>query len=368
MNLKTTNDFKNIVINNTPLIDVRAPIEYEKGAFPNSINLPIMDNDERHNIGIKYKEEGNEEAVKLGLTLVSGTNKEAKVNAWLTFIEANPDTIVYCFRGGQRSRISQEWITEGLGREILRIEGGYKAFRNYLIDAFDPKNQNFTPLRLGGHTGSGKTQILNKIKHSIDLEGIANHRGSAFGDYITPQPTPIDFENQLAYSLIQQQETGYSHLVFEDEGKNIGRRFIPKIFTDHYMQSPLVVVSVSFEERSLNILKEYVTDSQKSHIDTYGKDNGLAIWFDYIVNSINKAEKRLGGDRHKLLLTKVKEAYHHQLATGSTDKNIEWIQIFLREYYDPMYEYQLNQHKKIITYEGTTDEVIDYFNDLVKVL
>lgn len=365
MNLNTTKNFKEIVINNTPLIDVRAPIEYEKGAFPNSINIPIMDNDERHDIGIKYKEEGNEEAVKLGHELVSGLNKETKVKAWLSFIEKHPEAVVYCFRGGQRSQISQEWITQAQGREILRIEGGFKAFRNYLIDSFSPENQSFSPIRLGGHTGSGKTTILYQIKHAVDLEGIANHRGSAFGDYVTPQPSQIDFENELAYTLIRQQNKGYSHLVFEDEGKNVGRRFFPQVFTQHYMQSPLVVVKVSFEQRGLNILKEYVTDSQASHINKYGPEEGLLMWFNYINNSINKAKKRLGGVRHKQLIDKVYQAYHYQLATGSTDKNIEWIQIFLKEYYDPMYEYQIERNKKIITYEGDTQEVIDYLNALI---
>ena len=363
MKLNTTNNFKKVVLNNTPLIDVRAPIEYEKGAFPNSINLPLMNNEERHEIGIKYKEEGNGQAVKLGYELVSGMNKDIKVKAWINFIHQNPETIIYCFRGGQRSQISQEWMTKELGREILRLEGGYKAFRNYLLDAFEPANQSFKPIRLGGHTGSGKTTILYQIKHAVDLEGIANHRGSAFGDYVTPQPSQIDFENLLAYTLIQQQDKGYSHLIFEDEGKNVGRRFFPQVFTAHYMQSPLVVVKVSFEQRALNILNEYVTESQKSHINKYGEE-GLLIWFNYINSSINKAKKRLGGVRHQLLLHKVEEAYHYQLATGSTDKNIEWIQIFLKEYYDPMYEYQIERNKKIISFEGNTEEVIDYLNAL----
>lgn len=364
MNLETTNKFKEIVINNTPLIDVRAPIEFEKGAFPNTINLPIMDDQERHDIGIKYKQEGNEEAVKLGHELVSGINKANKVKAWVEFINQHPETIIYCFRGGQRSRISQEWMSEALNRDILRIEGGYKAFRKYLLDSFEPKNLEFTPIRLGGHTGSGKTPILHQLEHSVDLEGIANHRGSAFGDYVTPQPSQIDFENLLAYTLIQQAHKGYAHLIFEDEGKNVGRRFIPRVFTDHYMQSPLVVVKVSFEQRSLNILKEYVTDSQLSHIDKYGEEHGLNKWFEYITNSINKAKKRLGGLRHKLLLDTVKEAFDYQLSAGSVEKHLIWIQIFLEEYYDPMYEYQINQHKDIISYEGNTEEVIDYLNSL----
>jgi tRNA 2-selenouridine synthase len=368
MELRTTNDFKTIVVNSVPLIDVRAPIEFEKGAIPGAINLPIMNDAERHVIGIKYKEDGNEEAVKLGHALVSGVNKQHKIEKWLQFIKKNPNAIIYCFRGGSRSEISQKWISTEQGREIDRIEGGYKAFRNYLIDAFEPENQNFKPIRLGGRTGSGKTPILNGLEYSVDLEGIANHRGSSFGDYITPQPSQIDFENLLAYTLIQKQAKGYSHLVFEDEGKNVGRRFFPKVFTNHYTSAPLVIVDIPLETRADNILNEYVIDSQERYIKSFGEEIGLNNWFNYIVASMNKAQKRLGGERHQHLIDSVTKAYKHQLKSHSIDLHLEWIHVFLKDYYDPMYTYQIEKQKDLIVFQGSKSEVIDYLNDLVKVL
>ena len=187
-----TNDFKSIVINNTPLIDVRAPMEYEKGAFPNSINIPILNNEERHIIGICYKEKGNEEATKLGYSIVAGKIKEDRLKLWTSFIKSNPDSIIYCFRGGSRSRIAQEWINDELHMNTPRILGGYKAFRNYLLDSLVEKNQNYTPIVLTGYTGSGKTMLLKELENSIDLEGIANHRGSSFGAHVKPQPTQIN--------------------------------------------------------------------------------------------------------------------------------------------------------------------------------
>ncbi|MBN2221475.1 MAG: tRNA 2-selenouridine(34) synthase MnmH, partial [Vallitaleaceae bacterium] len=176
--LKTTNNFRAIVLNETPLIDVRAPIEFQKGAFPNAFNLPIMDDFERKEVGTTYKQEGNEAAVSLGYQLVSGDNREAKVRAWVAFLKEHPNALIYCFRGGQRSRISQEWTSEALGHPVDRLEGGYKAFRNYLLNQLiTPTEQSYTPIRLSGCTGSGKTPLLKSLPHHIDLEGIANHRG-----------------------------------------------------------------------------------------------------------------------------------------------------------------------------------------------
>ncbi len=364
MELTTTNDFKKIVLNQTPLIDVRAPIEYEKGTFPGAVNIPLMDDEQRHLIGIRYKEAGNEKAVELGHELVSGTDKESKIAAWTSFIEDHPETIIFCFRGGQRSRISQEWIQEALGREVQRIEGGYKAFRHYLLDELNPKHQNFQPIRLGGHTGSGKTILLGKLDFSVDLEGIANHRGSSFGNQITPQPSQINFENQLAYKLIQLQDQGYTHLVFEDEGKNIGRCFVPKDFSLYYRQSPLVVIKVPVEERARIILQEYVIDSQKAHRDYYGDHDGLNLWLDYIIGSINKAKRRLGGDRHVNMLHMVKEAFTKQIADQNPDHHLPWIHDFLVNYYDPMYEYQLSNNQEHVVFQGSTDEVYDYLTSL----
>ena len=189
----TTNDFKNIVLKNIPLIDVRAPIEFEKGAFQTSVNLPILTNEERHIIGICYKEKGNDEATKLGYEIVSGKTRENRISGWIDFIDKNPDSMIYCFRGGSRSTIAQKWISEIGKREIVKLEGGYKSFRNFLINSLEPNSIKAKPLILTGYTGSGKTILLNNLKNSIDLEGIANHRGSTFGHHVTIQPTQINF-------------------------------------------------------------------------------------------------------------------------------------------------------------------------------
>ena len=363
-NLYQTSDFKNIVINDIPLIDVRAPIEYEKGAFPNSINIPILNNEERHIIGICYKEKGNEEATKLGYNMISGKIKDERVSLWTSFIKANPTTVVYCFRGGSRSRIAQEWINEELEIDIKRILGGYKAFRNYLLDSLSKENQNYTPIVLTGYTGSGKTKLLKEVKNSIDLEGIANHRGSSFGSHVTSQPTQINFENTLAYDLIKKQNIGYKHLVFEDEGKNIGKNFIPQEFFNYFHSGNIVLLSSSLEERIENTLKEYVIESQGEYINIYGCENGLSEWFNYIYSSMERLKKRLGGDKFKKVIDELEFAYKNQLSTGNIDYHKYWIELFLKEYYDPLYKYSLEMVKNKIIFNGNYKDVKEYLNAL----
>ena len=357
-------DFKSIVLNNIPLIDVRAPIEFEKGAFINSINMPILNNEERHIIGICYKEKGNEEATKLGYRLVSGKIKEDRVNMWISFIKENPETIIYCFRGGSRSRIAQEWINEELNMDVPRILGGYKAFRNYLLNSLAKENQNYTPLVLSGYTGSGKTKLLKELKNSIDLEGIANHRGSSFGAHVKPQPTQINFENNLAYDLIKAQDVGYKYLVFEDEGKNIGKNFIPQEFFNFFRSGDIILLSSSLEERIENTLKEYVIDAQIEYTNLYGYEEGLNKWFNYIYSSMDRLKKRLGGDKFKKVINELNFAYKNQLSTGNIDYHKYWIELFLKEYYDPLYKYSLESVKDKIIFSGNYSDVSDYLENI----
>jgi len=365
MELQTTKDFHSIVMNNTPLIDVRAPIEFEKGAIPNAVNLPIMDNQERHLVGTTYKENGNEVAVKLGHSLVSGYNKEKKITEWLDFLQKNPSAYIYCFRGGQRSKISQEWISEALGRPVTRLEGGYKAFRQYLMDALLPENQSYKPLRLGGHTGSAKTVLLNELPHHIDLEAIAIHRGSAFGNRLLPQPSPIDFENALAYDILHKSAKQYKHLIFEDEGRHIGRCYLPQDFSKFVNTSPLVILEVPFDERSYHILDEYVTQSQQEYVASFGHDAGLELWLTYILASMDKAKKKLGGTRHAHLVALAKNAFSMQQGLANNEGHLSWISYFLKDYYDPMYEYQLIQSKESICFQGTRSEVRAYLQNQI---
>lgn len=361
--LKTTDNFHKIVIDNIPLIDVRAPIEYEKGAFPNSVNLPILTNEERHIIGICYKNKGNEAATKLGYELVSGKVKEDRLSSWLSFIDNNKNAMIYCFRGGSRSTIAQQWITEAQDREIIKLDGGYKAFRNYLISSFLPEEQNYKPLILAGYTGSGKTILLNKLNNSIDLEGIANHRGSSFGAHIKPQPTQINFENTLAYKLINHKHNNYKHLVIEDEGRNVGKNFIPEQLTAFFSTGDLIVLDVPIEDRIANTLQEYVIDSQKEYLNHYG-EVGLDYWYQYIYNSMERVKRKLGGDRFNDILNEFSKAYTTQLKDKTYIAHHKWIEMFLKYYYDPMYKHGIEKNKKKILYKGNFSEVLDFLKNL----
>jgi tRNA 2-selenouridine synthase len=163
----------------TPLIDTRAPIEFEQGAFPQSQNLILMSDDEREKIGACYKNKGQAKAIELGHELVQGDVKNKRIEAWLQFIKNNPNGALYCFRGGLRSQITQQWIYTASGIDYPRVKGGYKALRRFLIDETYRIMQQITPIVIGGQTGCGKTLLLDKINNRIDLEGLANHRGSA---------------------------------------------------------------------------------------------------------------------------------------------------------------------------------------------
>lgn len=365
MNLPTTSDFSKIVLEDIPLIDVRAPIEFHKGAFIGSVNLPIMNDEERHLVGTCYKEQGNEEATKLGHKLVSGDVRASRIAAWTSHIAKYPNAMIYCFRGGSRSGISQKWITEATGKEITKLEGGYKAFRNYLLDEIAPEAITSTPIILGGYTGSGKTILLKQLENAIDLEGIAHHRGSSFGGHVMPQPAQIDFENNLAYALIKHKAKGYSHMILEDEGRNVGINFIPKPLAAHFSTGSLVVLEASLKERVQITLDEYVIQSQAEYIQHAGSEVlGLQEWFNYISHSMNKVKKRLGGDRFKRVIDMFEQAYQSQLATASYTPHEAWIELFLSDYYDPMYEYQLANTTKKIVFRGNAPAVLAYLKSL----
>ncbi len=359
--MSLTNDFKKIVIENTPLIDVRAPKEYEKGAFLNAVNLPILNDYERHLVGKCYKEHGEKEAVKLGHQLVSGETKQTRIKAWIRHLKQYPNSAIYCFRGGQRSSLCQAWLKEAIGKDIPRLKGGYKAFRHYLIQALDPSRQNGIPILLGGYTGSGKTDLLKHFNHFIDLEALANHRGSSFGRFHTPQPTQSNFENNLAYSLINHKHRNYRYILLEDEGSHIGRCFIPKPLAEFFNSGKLILLDIPFEKRLDQTVKEYVIESQKLY-NQYYLDDGLSMWSRYIINSINKIKKRLGGLRYKQVLNEFELAFNNQLKTGDNTKHINWIYILLKEYYDPMYQYQIETTNKKILFKGNESEVMDYIN------
>ena len=357
-----TSDFKHIVLNDIPLIDVRAPIEYQNGAFLNSINLPILNDDERKQVGITYKQKGNEEAVKLGHKLVSGEIKKKRVEAWIKTIKQNPQTILYCFRGGQRSQIAQSFINQD-GVDITRLQGGYKAFRGFLLDYIENSPNLFTPFILGGRSGSGKTILLNKLNNSIDLEGLANHKGSSFGRGITPQPTQINFENNLAYDLIKKVEAGYKNLIFEDEGKFVGSLYIPKSFAQYLSSAPLIILQEDTDKRIQATFDEYIVQSQM----LYQRSNNHTFdnWVSDMQKAVSRIRKRIGGQKFKELNDIFDNALKQQQSTNSLEGYKDFVEFLLLQYYDPMYDYQITKRSNKILFKGTYDEVIKYINSSI---
>lgn len=359
--LAQTDDFRRIVFEQTPLIDVRAPIEFQQGAFPSATNLPLMSDDERHKVGLCYKQYGNATAVKLGHQLVSPTVRAPRIQSWCDFIQQNPSALLYCFRGGMRSKIAQQWLAEQ-GHNIVRLKGGYKAFRRFLIDFLDAtperlKTQGVKPWVLAGRTGSGKTRVLQQLPSNLDLEGLANHRGSAFGRHVSPQPSQIDFENQLAMALMRLTDnlTPIKNLVIEDEARNIGSVSLNKPLFDFLKSNARVVLETPLEERLQITFDEYVTQAQQEYAS-------LDAWESFMQNAFERIRRRLGGERHHKVVSQFNNAFARQKNNGATHNHLDWIKTLLIEYYDPMYDFQIQKTQIPIAFKGDATAVIAFIN------
>jgi len=358
MLLPQLDDFSALFQNDTPLIDTRAPIEFTQGAFPFTTNLPLMSDEERKTIGTCYKNHGQEAAIKLGHQLVNGQTKQARIHAWETFIQENPNGALYCFRGGLRSQISQQWIYETTGIAYPRIKGGYKALRRFLIDETERLVHHIKPIVLAGQTGCGKTILLKQIENHIDLEGLANHRGSAFGNTTTPQPTQIAFENALGIDLIKKQQHGT--ILFEDEGHSIGQIRIPSSLYQVNQQADIILLEASLAQRINITIQEYISNMHTEFVNQHGDEIGFEKFTEYFMGSLNKIQKRLGGERHNQLVAQTKEAFIIHQKTADVSPYQAIIKTLLVDYYDPMYQYQIEKKRDRIVFTGTHDAVLDY--------
>ena len=362
IDLPQTDDFYSLFLNDTPLLDVRAPVEFKQGAFPYSINFPIMDDQEREDIGIRFKEYGQDDAIKLGHNLIQGAVKTKKVDHWETFFQQNPKGVLYCFRGGMRSKISQQWIYERTGNIFPRVKGGYKAMRRFLIDELEISSKEIQPIMLGGRTGIGKTILLQKLNQQVDLEGLFHHRGSVFGKHVTPQPSQIDIENTLTIELLKHRNKQHTHLVFEDEGANIGSRRIPAILFDAMQQAPLIQLEASVDERINITFEEYIIEALAEHQNFYGDDAGFTKWAEQLEESIDKIQRRLGGVRHKELKTLLSHAIQQHQENNNLQSHKDWIRVLLVDYYDPMYDYQFSKKESRVVFKGSQEDIISFLH------
>jgi len=354
-------DFERIVLEARPLIDTRASVEFAEGAFPGAVNLPLMTDEERAQVGTCYKQEGNAAAVRLGQELVNEAVRRPRIAAWAAFQREHPDALLYCFRGGQRSAIAQRWLAEYQGQVIPRLRGGYKAFRRYLLQQLESELpawlQGLPRFVLGGLTGSGKTRLLHSLPHTLDLEALAHHRGSAFGRHPDPQPTQIAFENALAYALIRFRHGNPPCLLFEDEGRNIGARYLPPtLHADLYEGASLIVLEAPFATRVDITFDEYVRDAQAEYRNRHG-EVGFDAWRAAMADSMQRIRKRLGGERHARLVKMFDAACEAQRQADDIDAHRDWIAFLLRDYYDPMYRYQLSRNPRPVIFRGEADAI-----------
>jgi tRNA 2-selenouridine synthase len=356
-------DLATLLRDDTPLIDTRSPVEFAKGSLPTAINLPLMTDEEREAVGTCYKEHGADAAVRLGHELVAGDLKEQRVGAWKAFVAQHPTGALFCFRGGMRSEIAQRWLKDA-GVDYPRIKGGYKAMRRWLTDSTDQLIEKTPILLLGGPTGAAKTRILNEgngggpIPGSVDLEGLANHRGSAFGRRVTEQPTQIGFELALGVQLLKHRHAGRQKLLLEDEGRLIGRCALPLSLQAARHEADWVQLDASVDARVEHSYENYILQNLE---DLMTKDAARAFdrFATGLLESLERIQKRLGGQRYAELKAVMQDALaaHER---GNPEAHKAWISELLTDYYDPMYDYQMNNRTKAPLFRGTEQEVIEY--------
>ena len=357
MSRQDTADFRALFLRDTPLIDTRAPVEFFRGAFPTAVSLPLMTDEERHLVGIRYKESGQAAAIELGHQLVSGELREARTEAWCRFAREHPDGYIYCFRGGLRSSTARQWMREA-GVDYPLVIGGYKAMRRFLLEALERSAATARFLLVAGKTGVGKTRVIDAVERAVDLEGLARHRGSSFGRLLDPQPSQIDFENALSIALLRRLEESAAPVVLEDEGKLVGRISLPRVLRERMQASGLLVVEEPLESRVQVIFEDYVLDLGERYRQRHGAQ-GPPRHSHHLREGLERIRKRLGG----VLYREIDDLMQRGFA-GEPALHHQWIERLLVKYYDPMYEYQIQQRAGEVIARGSREEIIRHAREL----
>ncbi|MFT3909551.1 MAG: tRNA 2-selenouridine(34) synthase MnmH [Ferruginibacter sp.] len=273
-----------------PVLDVRSPGEYNHAQIPGAYSLPLFTDEERKIVGTAYKQQGKQIAIKLGLdffgvkmkamveeaeNIIKNYELKNKSETHNSEIGTQNSILVHCWRGGMRSA-GVAWLLDLYGFEVYTLIGGYKAYRNWVLKQFE-KDHNLTIV--GGYTGSGKTELIEQLQQNnhavINLEQLANHKGSAFGD-IGKQPTQEMFENLFAGKLYQHERSATT-IWLEDESQRIGLLNIPHVFWKTMRNKPICFIDIPFDQRLNYIIASYgLKDKEK------------------LINSITRIQKRLG--------------------------------------------------------------------------
>lgn len=297
----------------TLVLDVRSPSEFRQGHMPGAISFPLFSDEERRDVGICYKQEGQEAAVLLGLRMVGPRLAEMVQKA--RKIAEHRSVKLYCWRGGMRSG-SVAWLLNTAGFKTEVLQGGYKNYRKYVLQHIKFPEKGVV---LGGYTGTGKTELLHALKEEgeqiIDLEALAGHRGSAFGlPEGAEQPGMEQFENDLL-RVIQQLDQEKVVWV-EDESKKIGTVFIRPQFYEGLEKAPLVVIDKCQEDRAAYLASTYGSESK-------GR----------LKSGFERIAKRLGGQHVKRALECIEDEKFSEAAAIAL------------VYYDKTYAHGLSNRK-----------------------
>ncbi|UOA08861.1 tRNA 2-selenouridine(34) synthase MnmH [Methylobacter sp. S3L5C] len=339
--------------NKMSFIDVRSQGEYEKAHFGNTLNIPILSDLHRREVGLTYKIEGSEAAKALGHKLVSGDYKEQLIHQWCESIKNHPQhpALIFCWRGGLRSQLAQDWVYQN-GCEVFRVDSGYKGLRHEALNMLE----NPAPfVILSGMTGSGKTRLIHKLRNFVDLEGLAKHRGSAFGSYFgESQPQQATFENKLAQALYQVADT----YVLEDESPNIGRCHLPDSFYARMIPAPMVMIETPVRLRALEIYKEYIQIPLINGRPLCELEQSFA-------QNIERIRNKLGG----LECDKIKSILRLAFKTEAMDEDdivihLDWIERLLSHYYDKLYQHSLSLKSRKTLYKGSWQDCLDFLKSL----
>jgi tRNA 2-selenouridine synthase len=304
-----------------PVADVRSEGEFEQGHIPGAVNIPILRNDERHLVGLDYKQQGQLEAIRTGFRLVGPRLPQLIDEAQ----QLGSELIVHCWRGGMRSQNFCRFV-EMAKQKTHQLEGGYKAYRIAVHELFA---KPLTLTVLAGSTGSGKSEILRSLERNgeqiIDLEHLANHKGSVFGGLMMPlQPSTEQFENDLFETLLKLDPN--KRIWIEDESVAVGNIFLPISFWNQKTKSPIIEIELNKVKRVARLVAEYGNADRKDFLE-----------------AMTKIAKRLGNQHFK--------AAKEKLAQGDMASTID----ILLTYYDKAYRNGLNNKTARIQSQVTWD-------------
>ncbi|OXM83901.1 tRNA 2-selenouridine(34) synthase MnmH [Paenibacillus rigui] len=317
------------------MIDVRSPSEYADSTIPGSLNIPLFDDAERAEVGTIYKQVSVQAAKDRGLEIFS-----AKLPAFIkTFEQIKEPKAVFCWRGGMRSKTTAT-VLSLMGIPAYRLTGGFRTYRRWVVETLGQLEFKPQVIVILGHTGTGKTSILRQLQNEgypvLDLEGMAGHRGSIFGQVGLKANNQKTFESLLITDLLKLQQSHY--VLLEGESKRIGKVVLPEMVVDKKEAATQLFIRLPIHERIRHIVEEYRPSEHKQEL----------------INAFNKIKNRIHTPVAKEIMISLEEDQFEQA-----------VKLLLEHYYDPRYEHAMKQyeHERIIIDASTVTEAVQAVKD-----